>query len=286
MKIFITGITGFVGSRVAAKLLESGQEVMGLVRKESDKLAMTEKGYRVILADIDNYEAYLKELVHCDAIFHGAAATRTSWQKKNQQFIQVVSDALAGSGKVLAMQGGTIVFGDTGNNIVAEQDAVYAPPPTLVERAVLEQNFLNLRNRDIRTCIFYGSLVYGAEGAAIPKILEAAAQRDGYAAFVGNGDKKWSAIHVDDWADLIAKGIQHSAPFGKYFACTELLSTFQMAVGIGQKLGLPTRSISIEELDDRWGIFSQPLAFSNQAFSGNLAKEHLGWKPKYRFGDS
>ncbi|MEM6264384.1 MAG: NAD-dependent epimerase/dehydratase family protein [Bacteroidota bacterium] len=282
MKIFITGSTGFVGSHVAAALKAQEHDAVALVRGAEEKKAIEDKGYDAIMADLDDTDAYMEQLATCDAIFHGAASNHPDWPEINSRFIHEVADKLAGTGKVFAMQAGSMVFGDTQNQILDERSAQYSPPPPLAGRVQLEQDFLALRSKEIQSCILYGSFVYGGAGAAIPAILEATSQQEGYVSYVGEGTTKWAVVHIQDWAELITKALV-SSPSPKYFASAELLSAFQIATILGKKLGLETRSISPDQLNDKWGFFTQPFAFMSQAFSGKYARTDLGWQPVYTF---
>jgi GDPmannose 4,6-dehydratase len=82
VRIAITGISGFVGSHLAQKLLQNGHEVYGLVRPRSDNKYPTRLGYTnlhdcgpLISGDITNYYSVIKFLKASepDIIFHLAS---------------------------------------------------------------------------------------------------------------------------------------------------------------------------------------------------------------------
>jgi dihydroflavonol-4-reductase len=76
MRAFVTGATGFVGSRVAALLRARGDEVVALVRSPSRADAITRQGCRVVEGDLSSKDALAAGLEGCDVAFHLAAVYR------------------------------------------------------------------------------------------------------------------------------------------------------------------------------------------------------------------
>jgi len=74
MKIFITGGTGFIGSRLTEKLVSQGHEVILLLRDPSKAASYNKVQY--ITGDIFNREALIKGMAGCDLVFHMAAYTK------------------------------------------------------------------------------------------------------------------------------------------------------------------------------------------------------------------
>ena len=70
-KIYITGVSGFIGSRLAKLFLDKGYQVIGITRK-SASVVSKELGIDVIEADF-NDKSHL-ELERADTIIHCATA--------------------------------------------------------------------------------------------------------------------------------------------------------------------------------------------------------------------
>ena len=72
-KIYITGVSGFIGSRVAARCAELGYQVVGISRDASKcSLLAMELGIQVIEADLVNLGSFALE--SADAVIHCATA--------------------------------------------------------------------------------------------------------------------------------------------------------------------------------------------------------------------
>jgi nucleoside-diphosphate-sugar epimerase len=72
MKVFITGATGFVGGRIARKLLQRGDQVIALVRSNQDAAVLQAAGAQVVFGDITERESLRAGMQGCDMVFHAA----------------------------------------------------------------------------------------------------------------------------------------------------------------------------------------------------------------------
>jgi len=73
MRVFLTGGTGFIGSRVAASLLARGDEVVCLVRDPSRSGHLEAGGARLVQGDVTDPTALSRGLEGADAAIHLAA---------------------------------------------------------------------------------------------------------------------------------------------------------------------------------------------------------------------
>lgn len=73
MKALVTGPTGFVGSAIVRQLLEDGQEVKALVRKESDTRNLDNLDIEIAYGDITDYDSIKRAMQGCNSVYHGAA---------------------------------------------------------------------------------------------------------------------------------------------------------------------------------------------------------------------
>lgn len=71
MKIFITGVTGFVGSHLAARLVQQGHAVRGLVRKASERGHLApQTPVEFVVGDVTRPETLVEAMQGIDAVVH------------------------------------------------------------------------------------------------------------------------------------------------------------------------------------------------------------------------
>lgn len=73
MKVFLTGGTGFIGSRVAATLRQRGDEVTALVRTPAKAEALGASGCDLMPGDLNDVDALRAAMSDCQAVIHAAA---------------------------------------------------------------------------------------------------------------------------------------------------------------------------------------------------------------------
>ncbi|MFQ5867478.1 MAG: NAD-dependent epimerase/dehydratase family protein [bacterium] len=78
MKAFITGINGFIGSNLAARLIEEGQEVSGLVRKTSDLSFLEGLKVKLFFGDLSNRALLNKATQGVNVVYH-VAGLASDW---------------------------------------------------------------------------------------------------------------------------------------------------------------------------------------------------------------
>jgi len=78
MKAFITGINGFIGSNLAARLIEEGQQVSGLVRKTSDLTFLKDLNVRLFFGDLFDRNILDKATQEVDVVYH-VAGLASDW---------------------------------------------------------------------------------------------------------------------------------------------------------------------------------------------------------------
>ncbi len=83
MIVLVTGATGYVGSRVAARLAEAGHEVRVLVRPGRETGAP--RGCRVVVGDLRDPGSLRRALSGCTALVHMAALVRR-WCRDPREF--------------------------------------------------------------------------------------------------------------------------------------------------------------------------------------------------------
>ncbi|KAK9818808.1 hypothetical protein WJX74_003099 [Apatococcus lobatus] len=70
MKVFVTGATGFVGSRVLPLLAKAGHEVTALVRKPADAEKLKARNVQPVLGDLHSLDVIAQAALAADAVLH------------------------------------------------------------------------------------------------------------------------------------------------------------------------------------------------------------------------
>lgn len=83
MKVFITGATGFIGTRLANVLAEKGHIVHALYRSKEKAKAINHPNIKLFKGDILNTESLKAAIEGCEQVYHIAAFTDV-WAKDNQ----------------------------------------------------------------------------------------------------------------------------------------------------------------------------------------------------------
>jgi dihydroflavonol-4-reductase len=129
MRIFITGATGFIGTRLVKRLSETAHELRCLARQTSHVQRLEAAGVDIIIGDITDKESLIRGLQGCDWVVH--LASSFEFWVPDQQVYQAVNidgvryvmeSALATSIKKVVFVSTAAVFGNTPWPITEESD--------------------------------------------------------------------------------------------------------------------------------------------------------------------
>ena len=134
MRAFVTGATGFLGGRLAARLTERGDEVVALVRDPARAGSLRDLGCTIVEGDLSSRAALASSMDGCDAVFHAAAIYRNGAPRSKRDELYAanvtgtenVLDAAVDAGVArIVYVSSNVAFGDTRGEVVDER---YAPP--------------------------------------------------------------------------------------------------------------------------------------------------------------
>ena len=129
MRAFVTGATGFVGGRLAARLRERGDEVVALVRDPAKAGRLRELGCTIVEGDLSSRDALASAMEGCDAVFHVAAIYRNGVRKSDRDLLvaanvtgteNVLDAAVDASAARIVYVSSNVAFGDTHGSVVDE----------------------------------------------------------------------------------------------------------------------------------------------------------------------
>jgi dihydroflavonol-4-reductase len=129
MRAFVTGGTGFIGSRVIKRLRDRGDEVVALVRTPSKATDLLGEGVELVEGDLSDADAIKRGVEGADGVFHIGAVYKVGIPKKEQPAMwdanvggteRILDAAEAAGVQRIAYVSTGNVFGDTKGQVVDE----------------------------------------------------------------------------------------------------------------------------------------------------------------------
>ncbi|MBI3769767.1 MAG: NAD-dependent epimerase/dehydratase family protein [Deltaproteobacteria bacterium] len=133
MKVTITGATGFVGERLAASLLEDGDELRALVPPSIDPEPLLRRGFEVIAGDVRDRSAVERALAGSELVYHlaavvpGAARTRADYHAVNVGGTENVVRAAVSTGVRHLVHCSTVAVHGSPHCTLADEQAPLMP---------------------------------------------------------------------------------------------------------------------------------------------------------------
>ena len=277
MRVFVTGATGFVGTRVVKELIAAGHKVLGLARSEAGAQALAVAGADVQQGELEDVASLKSGAAAADAVIHLAFIHDFSKFQENckidQLAIEALGSVLAGSDRPLIVTGGTAGLSAPGQ--VATEDSVI--PPDFPFPRVSEQTALALKG--VNASVMRLPQVHDTVKQGLVTYLIALAREKGVAAYVGEGRNRWAAAHVSDVARLYRLALEKHEAGAKYHAVDEEgIPMREIAETIGRGLKIPVVSLSREEAAAHFGWLAH-FAGGDLVASSEKTRKNLNWNP-------
>lgn len=281
MRIFVTGATGNIGSRVVKDLIAAGHQVIGLCRSEEKAAALAAAGAEVYLGSIADPDSLKEGAARSDGVIHLAFNHDFSRFVQNceddRNVIKALGSVLAGSDRPLIITSGTPIANTVPGETAREDNATVGSdrhPRAASEEAAAVVAADGVNVSVVRLPQVHDPITQGLITPAIAMFRE-----KGACAYVADGLNRWPAAHVLDVAQLYRLAIEKAEPNAKYHAVAEEgVQTRDIAEAIGERLKLPVKSIALEEAQAFFGWLSMFAAHDMPASSAQT-REKLGWQP-------
>lgn len=224
-KAFVTGGSGFVGSRLIPALVARGVEVKALARSASSVARVEALGATAVRGDLDDREALDAGMRGADTVFHAAAHTdqfdplEVHMRITTRGTENVIAAARAAGVRRLVHVGTEAVLAD-GNPIVRADEtrplprnAMGAYPLTkgLAEQAVIAANGNGLETVVVRPRFIWGK----GDTNLLPEFIDAV--KKGNFGWIGGGRYLTSTVHVDNVIEGMLLAAERGVPGSIYF---------------------------------------------------------------------
>src|SRR5919204_61118 len=261
MRVFVTGATGFIGSAVVRELLDTGYEVLGLVRSDQGAASLTAVGAKVHRGDLNDLDSLRSGAAASDGVIHTAynhdfSVSRLEAAQADRRAITAMAEALMGSNRPLVITSGT---GVRAGGRMATEDTAPASDPT--GRYANEEAAMAFVERGVRIVVVrFPPSVHGRGDHGFVPILINIARTKGVLAYPDDGSNRWPAVHRLDAAHLFRLALE-SAPTGSRLHAVgdEGVPVCEIAGVIGRRLGVPVVALPVEQAGEYFGFLGNIL---------------------------
>jgi nucleoside-diphosphate-sugar epimerase len=294
MRVFVTGASGAIGSRLVPQLIDAGHEVIGSHNSPTSAELLRTLGARPVRLDLLDAEAVRRAVLENEpeAIVHEATALANVKFGRNQDKVVARTNELrtkgtdallaaareAGVRRFVAQSvAGFARYAREGGPVKTEEDPV-DPMPTRTFRqsaaalAHLEQAVTGFGGIGLRYGVFYG--------AANDGTIEPVRKRQ--FPIVGGGGGIWSWIHLDDAAAATVLALEHDGPAIYNVVDDDPAAVRDWLPVLAQTLGAkPPRRFPAWLARLLAGEFVVVISTDARGASNAKAKRELGWSPRY-----
>ncbi len=281
MHVFVTGATGFIGTVVTEKLQAQGHTVTGLARNDEAVKQLQSRHITPLQGSLQDKDILIQAAREADGVIHLALGQGQDAVETDKQNIEAFLTGLKGSNKPFIYTSGSMVTGDTGDQMTDETTPLDTKGPA-AWRGQHESIVFTGVQQGVRAIVVRpASIVYGRGGGGVVTGQIKSAREQGVVRYIGDGNNKKTPVYVDDLASLYVLALEKANP-GEVFigAEEEIVTQKQVAEAASRVVGTDVKLVSwpYEEAMKTIGFFAYILALDS-VVSGAKARRVLGWQP-------
>jgi nucleoside-diphosphate-sugar epimerase len=227
-KVLVTGATGFLGNRLAKRLVDEGYPVRALARKLSNVGALKKFGVEIAFGDLGDESSIAAAVNGVDVVVHAAAGTSGTAKDSDTATIQGTRNVLEACRtsrvkKLVYISSCNVyeVAGYTENQIVTEEAQLerlplhrgyYSAAKLQAEALVTEA----INHEGCPKVVLRLGTLYGPGAEVYTKMMGVSFAERIFVVF-GDGETVLPLIHVDHAVDAIVECISNSAADNQAF---------------------------------------------------------------------
>ncbi len=294
MRVFLTGASGAIGSRLVRQLIDAGHEVTGTHSSPSSAELLQRLGAKPVRLDLLDAGAVRTAVLGAEpeAIVHEATALADVKFRRNMDKVTAKTSELRTKGTdallAAAREAGVRRFVAQsvasfsryvreGGPVKTEDDPLDPTPPKNFQQSAaamtyLEQAVTGFGGIALRYGVFYG--------AANDGTIEPVRKRQ--FPIVGDGGGIWSWIHLDDAAAATVLALEHDGPAIYNIVDDEPAAVREWLPVLAQSLrAKPPRRFPTWLARLLAGEPVTVMSTEARGASNTKAKRELGWTPRY-----
>jgi nucleoside-diphosphate-sugar epimerase len=280
MRIFVTGATGFIGSRIVPELIGASHQVLGLTRSDAGARSLVAAGAEAHRGALEDLDSLRSGAARSDGVIHTAFdhdfSDFAAVCDKDRRAIEALGSALVGSDRPLVITSG-IGLGALAPGQLATEDVFDRDDP--IPRVASELAGESMSAAGVNVSVVRLPQVHDPVKQGLVTYAVAIAREKGVSAYVGDGMNRWPAAHVLDVARLYRLALERREPGARYHAVAEEgVAVRDIAHVIGEGLKAPVVSLSPEEAAGHFGWLALFAGLDMPASSAQT-RQRLGWRP-------
>jgi farnesol dehydrogenase len=270
LKVLVTGVTGFLGGRVAARLVDAGHSVRGFVR-DAARWSDRPESAEAVVGDLLDAAALRRAVSGCEAVVHCAAMVKV-WAKDKSEFDRVnvgglrnvLDAAKAANARVLYTSSFLALGPPDGPTFDEDTPRPPGAPHNDYERTKLAADRVarEAAANGFPIVRLYPGVAYGpgaitAGNHVVKNLIRHA--RGKLPGLLGAGDRRMSLAYVQDVASGFAAALTRAKDGGAYIlgganeTLVDLFAAFQAETGIAPpKMRIPYAVARIAGRLERW----------------------------------
>jgi nucleoside-diphosphate-sugar epimerase len=226
-KVLVTGATGFVGKRLAERLVEDGALVRVLARTPSKAADLAKAGAEVVAGDLTRPDTLGPAAAGCDVVFHCAAAVGEAgddevFRRTNVDGTLAIAEAALAAGVRLFLHVSSIaVYGLNPPDHVDEQTPFDTSNNIYCETKIgAEEMVRRVGEKGLRYTIIRPANVYGP-GPSVWTVRPAKLARQGKMFVVAGGTGYCNPVYVDNLVDAMLLAATNESVLGRDYIVSD-----------------------------------------------------------------